>query len=60
MGNKKSKQGFRIVCDVCDRQLCDFQFTEKQDIVVYCRTCGQAKIIFKSLNYKEWGGRNFI
>ena len=41
------KEGFRIVCDCCERKLCDYQYTEKGDIVVYCRSCGQTKIYFK-------------
>ena len=55
---ENNKQGFRIVCDVCKRQLCDFQFTEEGDIVVYCRSCGQMKMIYKSEICA--GGRNFI
>ncbi|HDK42085.1 MAG TPA: hypothetical protein ENG87_01795 [Candidatus Pacearchaeota archaeon] len=59
---KKDKQptsGFRIVCDCCKRQLCDFQFTEESDIVIYCRSCGQAKMVFKD-KIKSTIGRNFI
>jgi len=40
---------FRIVCDVCNRKVCDFQFTEKGDIVVYCRSCGNTHLIHKQI-----------
>ena len=56
---KEPKSGFRIICDCCKRQLCDFQFTEEGDIVIYCRSCGQARMIFKDKN-KSTVARNFI
>lgn len=52
------KEGFRIVCDICGRQLCNFQFTENGDVVVYCRSCTQAKIICKE--YGGIKGRDYI
>ncbi len=56
---RKKVEGFRIICDICKRQLCDFQFTESGDIVVYCRSCGQTKMIYKNKDCSTIA-RNFI
>lgn len=44
---------FRIVCDICNRKTCCFQFTENGDLVIYCKSCGQTEIIIKDNPYRD-------
>ena len=38
---------FRIHCCKCNRKSCHFDFTDSNDIIITCKTCGNIEIIYR-------------
>jgi len=45
--NELAEEIFELKCGRCNRAAFDLQSTEKGDFVVYCRSCGNARMVIK-------------
>ena len=47
--NEKTEGIFEINC-TCKRHGCHLEFTKSNNLVIYCKSCGNTKIVFNKEN----------